>query len=274
MTWLMSSRSRPRAATSVATSVVALAGAEALERLLARGLRHVAVHRDGRDAAPRSFSARRSAPRFVRTKTRASSRSASSSSISRSILSSRDRDEVCSTASPSCRHGPLGLEAARVARVRAGELADLAVERGREEHRLALGGQPAEDLLHLRAEAHVEHAVGLVEHEDRDVVDATRRRSIRSCSRPGVATRMCAPCAALPASCTRRRRRRPRRRGGPCGARASRARRPPAARARASGRARAPPARTVAGERARRSGSRRRASCPSPSATWRARHVR
>ena len=32
-------------------------------------------------------------------------------------------------------------------------------------------GSAAQDLLDLRAEAHVEHPVGLVEHEDRDVLD-------------------------------------------------------------------------------------------------------
>ena len=40
---------------------------------------------------------------------------------------------------------------------------DAAVHRGGEEQRLALGGQRAEQLLHFLAEAHVEHAVGLVE---------------------------------------------------------------------------------------------------------------
>ena len=44
-------------------------------------------------------------------------------------------------------------------------LHDLAVERGREEQRLARGGRGGHDLLHGGPEAHVEHAVGLVEHE-------------------------------------------------------------------------------------------------------------
>ena len=51
------------------------------------------------------------------------------------------------------------------------ELADFAVERGREEHRLAVLRHAADDALDLRAEAHVEHAVGLVEDEDLDVVE-------------------------------------------------------------------------------------------------------
>ena len=48
MTCVMSTRSRPRAATSVATSVLTFPGAKTLERSLARRLRHVAVQRDGR----------------------------------------------------------------------------------------------------------------------------------------------------------------------------------------------------------------------------------
>ena len=51
-------------------------------------------------------------------------------------------------------------------RVGARELADGAVERGREEHRLTLVRDAPEDLVHLRFEAHVEHPVGLVENED------------------------------------------------------------------------------------------------------------
>ena len=48
---------------------------------------------------------------------------------------------------------------------------DRAVERGREEHRLVLALDAVEDLLHLGHEAHVGHAVGLVEHEHLDVVE-------------------------------------------------------------------------------------------------------
>ena len=59
----------------------------------------------------------------------------------------------------------LALDARRAARVLAGELADLAVERRREEHRLPVPRQAAHELVDLRLEAHVEHAVGLVEHE-------------------------------------------------------------------------------------------------------------
>ena len=51
------------------------------------------------------------------------------------------------------------------------ERVDRAVERGREQQRLVLGLDVAEDPLDLGQEAHVGHAVGLVED------DAPRRRS-------------------------------------------------------------------------------------------------
>ena len=61
-----------------------------------------------------------------------------------------------------------GLDVRRAGGVLAGELADLAVERGREEHRLAVARDRLDDPVDLRLEAHVEHAVGLVEDEDAD----------------------------------------------------------------------------------------------------------
>ena len=62
--------------------------------------------------------------------------------------------------------GESGLVAHRGVGVLVREPADLAVERGREEHRLAVARQPADDLVDLRLEAHVQHPVCLVEHED------------------------------------------------------------------------------------------------------------
>ena len=58
--------------------------------------------------------------------------------------------------------------------------------------------EPADDAVDLRLEAHVEHPVGLVEDEDlRTRERSTSRRSTRSSSRPGVATRTWAPLARL-----------------------------------------------------------------------------
>ena len=66
-------------------------------------------------------------------------------------------------------------------------LPDLAVERGGEEHRLAVLREAADDAVDLRLEAEVEHAVGLVEDENLDapevdepplgeILEATRSR--------------------------------------------------------------------------------------------------
>ncbi len=53
-----------------------------------------------------------------------------------------------------------------------GDAAGLAVERRREEQRLAVGRDLAHDAVDRGLEAHVEHAVGLVEHEDLDLIEA------------------------------------------------------------------------------------------------------
>ena len=61
-----------------------------------------------------------------------------------------------------------------VARVGGGDLAGRALQRRREEERLALGGGLGDDPVDGRLEAHVEHAVGLVEDEDADAARARR----------------------------------------------------------------------------------------------------
>ena len=70
-------------------------------------------------------------------------------------------------------------------------------QRGREEERLAVGRGLGDDPVDRGLEAHVEHAVGLVEDEDADSLRARPTpRAIRSSSRPGVATTMSARRAA------------------------------------------------------------------------------
>ena len=61
------------------------------------------------------------------------------------------------------------LEAGGAVRVVPGQLADRAVERGREEHGLTIARQPVHDAVDLRLKAHVEHSVGFVEDEYADV---------------------------------------------------------------------------------------------------------
>ena len=99
-----------------------------------------------------------------------------SPSISREVLDERldlrvglDRDEAVLDLARRALVGQPALEARGAVRVLLRQLADLAVERGREEHRLAVARQPAHDLVDLRQEAHVEHPIGLVEDEDADL---------------------------------------------------------------------------------------------------------
>ena len=94
-----------------------------------------------------------------------------------------------------------------------GELLDLVRERRREEQVLPLGGcrQQRHDPLDVGDEAHVEHAIGLVEHEDLDLrqVDALLLDVVEQASRaspPGSRRRRGRSAAA--AGCRRRRRRR------------------------------------------------------------------
>ena len=51
-------------------------------------------------------------------------------------------------------------------------------DRGREEHRLTLRRQRADDLPHVQNEPHVQHAVGLVQDEDLDARQVQGRASV------------------------------------------------------------------------------------------------
>jgi len=64
------------------------------------------------------------------------------------------------------------LDAGRIAHGPAGELRELGRHGGAEEERLPLGGALLDDAFDVGQEAHVEHAVHLVEHEDLDVAQA------------------------------------------------------------------------------------------------------
>ena len=82
--------------------------------------------------------------------------------------------------------GRLGV-APRLARVAGGQLADGALERRGEEQGLPLGRGLADDPVHRGLESHVEHAVGLVEDEDADVLqrDDTARDQVLEATRGG-----------------------------------------------------------------------------------------
>ena len=68
------------------------------------------------------------------------------------------------------RHGDLD----RIAQHLLGELGNVARHGRGEQQRLALRGQLRDDLADVVNEAHVEHAVGFVEHEKLDVAEAQR----------------------------------------------------------------------------------------------------
>ena len=68
----------------------------------------------------------------------------------------------------------LGLVVGRVRLVVPDQHVDVAVERGGEEHRLALLVGHVEEAADLGQEPHVGHAVGLVDHDEVDVVEAQR----------------------------------------------------------------------------------------------------
>ena len=70
--------------------------------------------------------------------------------------------------------GPLDLDAHRVAQVAPGDGVDARRQGRREQHGLAIGGRGAEDRLDVVGEAHVEHLVGLVEHDHADAVEPQR----------------------------------------------------------------------------------------------------
>ena len=154
-----------------------VAGAEALERPLAARLRHVAVHRRGGNVALREpprepIGAALRPDEDEREPVGVGSRwSTRTSSLSSAVTGTN----VWSTT----RRLGARLAAARPrsgtgSRVHPGQIAHLAVERRREEHRLARTGKPANDRVDLRLEAHVEHSVGFVEDEDLGLLEGDK----------------------------------------------------------------------------------------------------
>jgi hypothetical protein len=145
---------------------VHVARLEARERLLALGLRLVAVHRHGRhgvlaQALDQPVGAALGAHEDQR---------AAALGITELV---HQRAHLCVVLEmdEAVRHGHLVLGPGRmhvalgVPCVCLGHAAGLALERGGEEERLALLGDLGHDPVDSGLEAHVEHPVGLVEHE-------------------------------------------------------------------------------------------------------------
>src|SRR5579864_5996952 len=146
--------------------------AEPLECALALGLAHVAVHGDHVDAATCELLREPVGP------TLGADEDEREPVLGPEQLDQRvdlavvgHRDEVVLDDAVVVLDLAPRLEGRGIARVGHCELPDLAVERRGEEHRLPVLRDSADDALDLRAEAHVEHAVGLVEDEDLDAVE-------------------------------------------------------------------------------------------------------
>ncbi len=173
---------------------------ELRERALALALRLVAVHR--RDVE------RRDAAELLREPVGAALRAHEHERAPALLLGQLGDELVGAALARDLQEAVLDLAArllrrrvrvaSRLVRVHARDAVDLAGERRGEEHRLAVVGRQRDEPVDDRAEAHVEHAVGLVEHEHaRRSPSETALRSSRSTRRPGVAT----STSALRAAC-------------------------------------------------------------------------
>ena len=85
------------------------------------------------------------------------------------------------------------LHAVRVFQQRVGEFADLFAEGGREQQALLVFGHGGQHFFHVMDEAHVEHAVGLVEHQDLHLAQVHHALLHQVKQAPGVATKMSTP---------------------------------------------------------------------------------
>ena len=166
--------SRPREATSVATSAVSLPGLEVRERARARGLALVAVDGRGADAGAVELLGK---PVRAVLGAREDERLVPAALAVRAVLEKMDEQvplvvladakrELRDTLHRAVRRRDLDLhgidEDPRRERADVGRV-------GRGEHQvLPLRGQQLDDAADVVDEAHVEHAVGFVEHEMAD----------------------------------------------------------------------------------------------------------
>ena len=184
--------SRPRAATSVATS-------SSVRPLRSRSttpgallLAHAAVQRLGAQAAAVSVSVTASTSSRVRQKTIAAVGASTSSTRPERGGGVRARHEVGGLADQRRLALGLGLAADpdgdRLAQVAAGQVLDAARHRRGEQHGLPGVRGGVEQGLDVLDEAHVEHLVGLVEHDDLELVQL-QRAAVHQVDAPGPAWR-------------------------------------------------------------------------------------
>ncbi len=172
MTWLMPSTSMPRAAMSVATSVRTLPARKAastrsrwpcdllpwIASAARPGLFERADHLVG--AVLGAGEDQRAVDRLLPQHLGQQRRLAGAVDVNDPLIDLLDRRGLG-------RHG----DPHRIAQHPLGELGDLARHGGREEQGLPAWRQLADDRADVVDEAHVEHAVGFVEHENLDAVE-------------------------------------------------------------------------------------------------------
>ena len=172
MTWVTPCTSMPREARSVATSTRALPRlklSSAFWRAFWRLLPWIASERTPRSS---SASATRLAPRLVRVKTMTRS---SAASVSRWLSSARlvrgvhEVDALVDLLDGAALRRDLDLLG--VLQDLRGELGDVVRHGRREQQRLAVLGDRGRDAADVADEAHVEHAIGFVEHEEGDAAE-------------------------------------------------------------------------------------------------------
>ena len=147
------------------------AAGELAEGALARRLRLVAVHDAGADAGALELLGQAVGAVTRADEHQRARRLAGEEVDERLDAVARDGHEAVRDRAGLLRTRDV-LVTARLARVALGDVEDLARQRGGEEHRLPVGRDAVHDLVDLRLEAHVEHAVGLVEDEDLDALEA------------------------------------------------------------------------------------------------------
>ena len=169
----MCSRSSPRAATSVATSTSLAPDAKWPSAAFARTLRHPAVQRS-RAEALRLQVLRETVGTALRPHEdqRQSAVGGQLADERLRLAALLHRDEAVVGGGDEHAVVVFHLVLHRVVREACGEAPDLTVERGGEQHRLAIRAEHLEDALHVGQEPHVEHAVRLVEHADPHAVQA------------------------------------------------------------------------------------------------------
>ena len=175
----------PRAAMSVATSVLTSPLRKAGEHALALVLRLVAVDRFGGDAGLTRPRTTLSAPCLVRVKTSARSIGSLLQHVDEQcgLRGAIDADDALLDALDR-RGGRRHRDLDRIAQHLRGELGDVARHGGREQQRLPLGRQLGDDLADVVDEAHVEHAVGFVEHEDTRRSSSAQRVALHEIEQP------------------------------------------------------------------------------------------